>query len=260
VIRFILGCALAVLPAFADLTGASGAPAYTAAGVVNAATQLAQTLAPNTIATLYGTNLSYADPTSAGTVQGTLPTTLGGVTVTVNGIAANLFYVSATQINFLIPYTITAATAAIFVLRDGTSGPTVTVPLAAAAPAFFEWNTNLVLAVHSTGELISATAPAVPNEVIILFAAGLGRTQPDIGNGQITVRATSLLDLADFRILLNGAPLPVADTWYAGLAPGFSGLYQINLQLPTQLPDNPQIQIAMGQQISPSGVTLTTSQ
>jgi uncharacterized protein (TIGR03437 family) len=255
-------CALLLLaiPARADLSGASGAPAYTAAGIVQAATQLSQTLAPNTIATLYGTNLSYSTHavTAADLSMGVLPTTLEQVTVSVNGIPANLYYVSPGQINFLIPYTITTPTAAIHVLRQGTVGPTVTVPLAIAAPGFFQWNGNLALAVHATGELISAASPATGGEVIILFAAGLGRTAPDLGSGVVAIRATPILDLADFQVLVNGVALPSANVYYAGIAPGFSGLYQINLLLPAVLTTNPQIQMAMGQQTSPAGIVLAS--
>ena len=219
---------------------------------------MAQTLAPNAIATLYGTNLSYNTQavTAADLEGGTLPTSVAGVTVSVNGIPANLFYVSPTQINFLIPYTITAATAAIVVVRDGTAGPTVTVPLAATAPAFFEWSGNLALAVDASGNLISAASPAMPGEVIILFAEGLGRTQPDIQSGEVVSRATPILALAGLQILLNGTPVPSGSVLYAGLAPGFSGLYQINLVLPSWLPPDPDIQIAIGTEISPEGVEL----
>jgi uncharacterized protein (TIGR03437 family) len=226
--------------------------------VVSAATEATGTLAPNAIATLYGTNLSYNTQavTAANLTGDTLPTTLGGVTVSVHNIPANLFYVSPTQINFLIPYTITAATATIVVVRDGTAGPGVTVPLASTAPAFFEWNGNLALAVHATGELISAGSPAVPGEVIIMFAEGLGRTQPDIQSGEVVAGATWILALGEFQILLNGMAVPAANVFYAGLAPGFSGLYQINLVLPPWLPMNPNVQIAIGQEVSPDGVEL----
>lgn len=248
----------APFPALADLTGASTAPSYTAAGVVNAATETTQTLAPNAIATLYGTNLSYETHavTAADLQGGMLPTSMAGVTVSVNGLPANLFYVSVQQINFLIPYSITASTIAITVVRDATAGPTVTVPLTLTAPAFFEWNGNTVLAVHASGDLITPDFPAVPGEVIILFAEGMGRTQPDILSGEIAVRATPILALSQFQILLNGMPVPAANVFYAGLAPGFSGLYQINVVLPSWLPANPNVQIAIGAEVSPDGVEL----
>ncbi len=239
-------------------TALHAAPQYTAAGIVHAATQLSQTLAPNTIATLYGANLAYATHavTGADLLNGTLPTTLEGVTVYVNNQLAHLYYVSPGQINFLIPYVITTATATVFVINNGAAGPTVTIPLAGASPAFFQWNGNLAVAVHASGVLISPSAPATGGEIIILFAAGLGRSNPDTTDGEIAVRATPILSLSQFHVILSGTALPAANILYAGLAPGFSGLYQINLRLPDAVPVNPVIQLAIGGQVSPAAVVL----
>ena len=89
----------------ADLTVPSTAPAYTAAGVVQAATQMPGALAPNTIATVYGANLAYSTHavTTADLEGGSLPTTLDGVRVVLYGFYCGLFYVSPGQINFLVP-------------------------------------------------------------------------------------------------------------------------------------------------------------
>src|ERR1035438_1952896 len=105
--RLFSGCMLA-FPAVApaQVPAASTAPSYSAAGIVNAATQVAGTLAPNTIATIYGTNLSWTThAVDYGDLRGgTLPIALEGVSVNVNGILGSLFFVSPGQINFLIPY------------------------------------------------------------------------------------------------------------------------------------------------------------
>src|SRR4051812_11780421 len=94
---------LANIFAWADI-GASTPLVYSAASIVNAATQTANALAPNTIATVYGQNLAYASyGLTAGDVNGgTMPTSLQGVSVLVRGIPASLFYISPGQINFLI--------------------------------------------------------------------------------------------------------------------------------------------------------------
>src|SRR5260370_22233940 len=99
---------LAVTCAWADL-GASTPLTYSAAGIVNAATQGPDALAPNTIATIYGKNLSTASygARPSDIVGGTMPTTLQGVSVLVSGRPCALFYVSEGQINFLIPYELT---------------------------------------------------------------------------------------------------------------------------------------------------------
>src|SRR5579863_9516508 len=87
--RLLSGCVvawlalLAVSTSLADLTTANTAPSYSTASIVNAATQTAETLAPNTIATVYGTNLAWTThAVTAGDLNGgTLPTSLAGVSV-----------------------------------------------------------------------------------------------------------------------------------------------------------------------------------
>ena len=259
-----LVCALAALAGSAapathvDSITSGNPPSYTAAGIVQAATQTAEPLAPNTIATVYGSNLSwttYAVETSD-IVNGELPTQLQGVSVLVNGIPCNLFYVSPGQINFLTPYEIVTASAVVLVVRQGAAGPPVTIPMAVTAPAFFVWGGNLAVAEHADGSLITPQAPAQSGEVVVLYAGGLGRTSPDIASGQVVSVATTILLAAQLQILLNGSPCPAGSVLYAGLAPGFVGLYQINLRLPDNLPSDPEIQIAIGSQVSPAPVQL----
>jgi uncharacterized protein (TIGR03437 family) len=257
-----LTCALAMLCvapiAHADLSGASTAPLYTTGSIVQAADQATGILAPNAIATIYGTNLSFSTHAlmSSDLDGGDLPLSLVGVSVYVNGLQANLFYVSPGQINFLIPYEITSSSATLFVNRDGITGPTVTIQLAVTAPAFFQWNGNLAVAEHANGALITPSNPAQSGEIIVLYAAGLGRTSPDISSGFIPQTALSILYLSQLQILLNGIPCPPQNILYAGVTPGFAGLYQINLQLPAALPLNPQIQMSIGAQTSPAAVQL----
>jgi uncharacterized protein (TIGR03437 family) len=257
-----LAGALAIFAAAAlrsDQMPTGNAPSYVAAGVVNAATQTDEALAPNTIATIYGSNLSWTtDVLTASDVSGgELPTEIDGVSVIVNGIPCNLFFVAPGQINFLIPYEITTSTAVIEVVRQGAAGPSVTIPMAPTAPAFFVWNGNLAVAEHTDGTLISPQSPAQSSEIVVLYAGGLGRTSPDIESGEVATVAMSILYASQLRILLNGSACPASSVLYAGIAPDFVGLYQINLQLPANLPPNPEIQIAIGTQLSPAGVQLS---
>ena len=137
-----LVCAIAALSAGEirgdTVTTTGNGPMYLAAAIVQAATQTDEPLAPNTIATIYGTNLSWDTYTvsPADISNGELPTQLAGVTVLVNGIPCNLFYVSPSQINFLLPYEITTSSAIVEVVRQGALGPAVTIPLTVTAPAF----------------------------------------------------------------------------------------------------------------------------
>jgi uncharacterized protein (TIGR03437 family) len=232
----LLSCIAAfsgVSASYADLT-TSTAPMYTAAGVLQGATQTAGVLAPNMVATIYGTNLSWTTHavSSADLIGGTLPTSLDGVTVYVGNILCGLFFVSPGQINFLIPYELTGSTVPLFIVRQGLLGPTVNLPFAVGAPGFFQWNGNFAVAQHADGTLITQAAPAQPGEVIVLYATGLGRTSPDLLSGHVASTAISILYLSQLQVLLDGIPCPPSSIYYAGVTRGFAGLYQINLRLP----------------------------
>lgn len=228
---------------------------------MQAATQTATALAPNTIATVYGANLSWDTKavTTTDLVNGLLPTSLDGVQVLVYGEPCGLFYVSPGQINFLVPYDLVLTSAPLQVTRQGVAGPKVTIPLNLTSPAFFEWNGNQAIGVHADGTLISAAVPAQGGETIVLFAAGLGRTSPDLLPDRVPTAAATILYASQLQILLNGTALPASSVLYAGVTPGFAGLYQINLKLPGTLPENPQIQVTIGAQSSPPAVLLPTA-
>jgi uncharacterized protein (TIGR03437 family) len=241
-----------------DLSTASTAPFYTAAGIVQAASQTGGPFAPNSIATIYGTNLSWTTRALAsGDMSGaSLPNSLEGVNVYVDGLLSGLFYVSPSQINFLLPGEITGPSAYLYIVRQGLVGPTIKIPLAAAAPGLFQWNGNYAIAQHADGALISSSAPAIPGEVVVLYATGLGRTIPESASGRIASTAAAILDMPELRILLDNVPCPPASVYYAGVTPGFAGLYQINLRLPAVLNANPAIQVLMGAQSSPPAILL----
>jgi uncharacterized protein (TIGR03437 family) len=264
---FLLCCLLCGGRVRAATTAAPNGPFFTAAGIVQAATQTAGALAPNAIATIYGMNLSWTTHavTAADLNGGTLPTSLDGVSVYVQGLLSNLLYVSPTQINFLIPYELTAPTVQVLVARQGIAGPfgptgapSVIIQLGTTAPGFFEWDGNHAVAQHANGTLITSTAPAQAGEIIVLYATGLGRTVPDSNSGSIPTRAATILYASKMLMLLNGIPQPQANIYYAGVTPGFAGLYQINFRLPDVLPSNPDIQVMIGTQISPPAVQLQT--
>lgn len=251
--------ALAVIPHAS--AAADTSPNYSQQSIVHAATQTVEALAPNTIATIYGTNLSYTTHalSAADLNHSVLPTTLEGVSVYVNGILANLFYVSPLQINFLVPYELTAGTVTVLVVRQGISGLPVKIQLKATAPGFFPFDGTYAIGVHLDGSLVSAASPAKGGEIIILYAAGLGRTSPDTVSGKVVSAAAVIQANAQLQILLDNAPIPAANVLYAGLAPGFAGLYQINLRLPDMLSPNPEIRIAIGTQMSPPQIHLAVN-
>lgn len=253
--------ALAVsMLAAAEQAGKGAMPAYSAASLVNNANNLAGALAPNTIVTLYGENLAYQTRgLSAGDLsQGRLPTTLAGtgVRVLIQNIPAGIYYVSPNQINLLIPAELLPGPARLQVIQDGRAGPEVQIRLRSAAPALYQLDRETAIAVRAGGALATAEAPARPGEVVVLYATGLGEVVPPLAAGEIPRAAAPLKRLSEFVIFLDGLAVEASHILYAGVTPGFAGLYQINLRLPATVGRNPEVRVAVGEELSPPGVHL----
>ncbi len=172
-------------------------------GVVNGATNLASGIAPNTYITIFGTNL--ANPTfrqwgaaDFGAAASSLPTSLSTTSVTVNGKAAFVEFVSSTQINAITPPDTAAGSGIpVVVTRNGISSDPVTITIGQVAPGFFTFDGKYVAAadqasgsfIGKTGLFPSApniTAPAKPGQIITLYGTGFGPTSPAIAAGIVT--------------------------------------------------------------------------
>jgi len=239
---------------------AAGTPEYSGDSVVNAASYRAGPLAPNTYVTIYGQNLSYVTralgPQDLRADE--LPTALAGanVRVRVGAILAQLTYVSPTQINALVPANLVPGAIDIAVFREGIWGPTVKIELRRASPALFLMDAETVIGTHADGSLIDGTSPARPGETVVLYATGLGTTAPPQEYGKLALGPARLVGDAQFHIVLEGEELDGSRIDYAGIAPGFAGLYQINVRLPEALTANPEIRVRCGDEWSPVGLRL----
>lgn len=242
----------------AEGSGSRQAPFYSAASIVNAASNEVGALAPYTFATIYGTDLAYSTcAISPDDIRGgRLPTELAGVRVLIDSIPAIIYYVSPKQINLLIPSMLRRPEAELQLAVDGRAGPAVPIKLLEAAPALFQLDAKTVVATRADWWVITTEAPARSGEYVVLYATGLGDTTPPIVYGQAPQTAAPIQRLAEFQVWLGGVPLEAGRITYAGAAPGFAGLYQINLKLPEKVEDNPEIRIGLGGQISPAGLRL----
>jgi len=238
------------------------APSYSAAGIVNTCNQAPGPFAPNTVLSILGTGLAFSAQglTAADVAGGSLPTQLNGVEVMVNGSPAPLFYVSPAQINFLMPPNQIAGPVTVWTTLNSYAGPQVTITLQQAAPALFPSTTDAGYAIaqqwpaYST---ISPESPVPPGGIVILYATGLGPTAPFPAlPNEIPIVAGSITGMAGFQVLLNGTPLNAAQVLYAGICPGWAGLYQIDLVLPGNTGPNPAIQVEIGGQVSAAGLKL----
>jgi uncharacterized protein (TIGR03437 family) len=238
----------------------SNAPFYTAANVVDAATNLPGAVAPNGLVSLYGSKLSFSTRAlqAQDLIADALPTALAGtgVRVTISAIAVPILFVSPQQVNFLVPPILRPGRYKLQLVRDGWSGPEVELEVADVAPGTFVMESRFVIATHADGSLIDAAAPARPGEIVVVYASGLGQTTPRLLNLNIPRGAAQIEQRSQLRVLLNDVAVQAAAILYAGVTPGFAGLYQINLRLPEQLPENPELRVGVGERLSPAGLLL----
>jgi uncharacterized protein (TIGR03437 family) len=169
---------------------------------------------------------------------------------------APVLYVSDGQVNFLVPSDQIDGNVTVRVVREGVTGPEVTVTLVDAAPALFQTAAGFAIAAHADNSLVTPGSPAQAGETIVVYACGLGRAQTTLAPGVIPQSAAVIQELSNLTVYLGGTAIDPASILYAGLSPGTAGLYQINLILPANPGANPEIQVAIAGQSSPAGLKL----
>lgn len=225
-------------------------PEYTESSIASTASTRAGRLAPNTVFTIYGTDLSFitwaVSPQEI--VNQNMPTSTprGEVYVQLQGRRIPLFFVSPKQINALIPADVLPGDRTIRVFRDLVGGPTVTVRVEAEAPEFFRVATGFAAATHADGRVITAESPAEEDEIVVVYGTGFGA----IGAMESWVLAPSrpaqVLRARDYRIRIEGEELPSDALLYIGATPFYAGLFQANLRLPKAVGENVRIEIGVG--------------
>lgn len=210
-------------------------------GPVSAAAASTAMVAPNSLASVYGSNLAAS---SAQATAQPLPNNLGGATLTVTDSsgaqkAAGLVAVSAGQINFVIPDGM-AAGAAQFAVTSGGSTQTFNGTINPIAPAIFSMNGSGTGVAAATAISVPTANPQsqTPVQVFQCDSSGCSSTPiaiPDDSTIYVTLYATGVRNrsaLANVAATINGASVPVT---FAGAAPNFTGLDQVNIQLTTAL-------------------------
>lgn len=249
-----------ILGALFASTAQAAAPVYSAESIVNGANFAPGPLAPNAIASIFGSDLAWSTETltEENTRAGVLPYTLANVRVFVGNYSAPLIYASPTQINFLVPGNLRSGPQTLWVARQGVHGPEVTITLVDAVPQFFRNAEGYVIAQHSDYSLVTPDHPALAGEVIVVYATGLGITHPNPLPGEIPIYPGLIDRLESLRVTVGTAVLSPERILYAGITPGWAGLYQINMRLPDILESNPELKAAVADQKGASGLKLAT--
>ena len=222
-------------------------PAINAGGTVNAASFAPGPVAPGSLATMFGVNLGLSAAASSSLP---LPLQLGIVTGRLGTFALPLVFVSPGQVNFQVPWELgNAGSAALTISVGGISSAPQTVSLASAAPGIFTsgGTQGVILIANSSflagpaGEFPSAR-PAQRGETISIFATGLGAVTNRPGSGAAAPADPLAMTLNLPVVTIGGAD---AEVTFSGLAPGFAGLYQVNVKVPATTPSGDRIALVM---------------
>ena len=219
-------------------------------------------ISPNSWATVKGLGLgSSPDTWEKAIAGGKLPTTLDAVSVTIGSKPAYIYYVSASQINLLVP-DVAPGPQQVVVTNGSSSSQPFTVQVSQYAPAFFEWPGNQAVATRQDFSWAvkngtfsgTTTVAAKPGDVIILWGTGFGPTSPLAPVGT-QVPGDTTYSTPPPGVTINNIP---ATVYGAALASNNAGLYQVAIQVPDSLADGDwPVQTSIGGVPSPSGVIIS---
>ncbi|HJZ96086.1 MAG TPA: hypothetical protein VKE70_06245 [Candidatus Solibacter sp.] len=245
------------------------APLPTIARVVNGASYLANAISPGEIITLFASDAAHPiGPTTPVGLQldstGKVATTLGGVQVLINGFACPLTYVSATQVNAVVPYEIAPlVSASVFVRYLGQTSNGVTLNIVTTSPGTFTLSgsgTGPAAALNSNNTVNGPNNPAARGDVVVLYLTGEGQTSPAGVTGKVTTVSST-------PPITPGPLLPIAITIggqganysFAGEAPGLvSGVLQLNVTVPTNVGTGDlALVVSIGGNTTQTGVTVS---
>jgi uncharacterized protein (TIGR03437 family) len=179
--------------------------------------------APGEVLSIFGTGLATSTQSAASVP---LPASLGGASVTIDGVTAPLYSASSGQLNVQIPYETPLNSPASLVVRANGQSASFSFNLSATAPAIFTGKTGAP--VPNTSGNIGTT--------ITLFVTGAGAMAPSIATGAAPASGTSVANLpkpvGPVTVTVGGINAAVQ---FAGIPGGLAGVMQINYQVPKGL-------------------------
>jgi uncharacterized protein (TIGR03437 family) len=238
--------------------------------IINNATGVAGVIAPGEEIAIKGTALGPSSPSSGVLFSvdssGGVSSTLAGVQVLFNNNPGTPIFVSADQIDVMVPYEINGLLSATMVVTyNGVASAPFPLSVALTAPGLFTDNfsgqgqvaaINQNNTVNGTGSGYSAASPGT---VIALYGSGGGQTDPISTTGSITpipTSASELLNIPNVTATVGGLPATVQ---FAGEAPGdVTGVFQVNVLIPANVTPGSAVPvtIAIGGISSPLGTTI----
>jgi uncharacterized protein (TIGR03437 family) len=223
-----------------EAAGGVSLPLLLPNGVVEGAAFTPQRpLAPGSIVSLFGSRFAAADAGSPGLP---LERSLGGVSVRIGNEDAPLYFAGPGQVNAQVPYSVRPGENVPVVMKvNGQYAAPQTYPIAPAQPGIFLAGDGGAI-LDARYSLVTAGNPAHVGDVLQIFATGLGETDPPGQTGQGASGSSGLV--LPVTVTVGGVEAAVQ---YAGLAPGFVGLYQVNVQVPATVTPGDAVEVAIRQ-------------
>ena len=245
-------------------------PPPTLTTVVNAATQQPGAVSPGEIITIYGTNVGPTTPANLTLLaNGSVSTNIGGTQVFFDGIAAPLIYVSATQINLIVPYEIAGRfQTALTVTRAGGTSNAIQLRVTDTAPGIFTLNASgsgQGAVLNQNNSVNGSSNPAAKGSIVSLYATGEGQLNPPGITGSVTSgippipKPTGAVSVNFVIPGPNGTTVNVPATiTFEGEAPSLvEGVLQVNFVVPATVPSGAQtVVLTVGANSSPATVTV----
>ena len=191
-------------------------------------------VAPGSIASVFGSALASS---------------ASGTSLRMNGIAASLFDIFPTQINFQVPWELSGQSRALITISAGSVVSTpASVDIAPFAPGIFTVPSTLpqnsagnpqgAILIATTGEIAALNGfipgararPANHDEFLTIYCTGLGPVSNQPATGAKASENPLSVTVTTPTVSIGGRRATVA---FSGLAPGFIGLYQVNVQVPS---------------------------
>ncbi len=219
-------------------------PAISDNGVVNAASfQVGPGIAPGSYVSIFGTNLSLP-AASVEEATPNLPVSIDDVSVSFDvpeanlSAAGHLIYTSAHQVNAQVPWELRGQTSVqMKVSISNASGEVFTVPVADYSPGIFvDSASGIAVAQDASFAPITMDHPAIRGQTITLYGTGFGPVNHTPASGDPAPDSSSTT-LVSPTVFVGGV---AASVLFSGLAPGYAGLYQINVSIPEAAPTGMQ--------------------
>jgi uncharacterized protein (TIGR03437 family) len=232
-------------------TATAAVPMISPSSVVNTASQQAGApVAPGTIITIYGQNLS------AGSAKSGIPRrkSLNGTSALIGAGTPPLIYVSEGQVNAIVPYNIPVNTSLpLLIQSQGALTVPVQVPVATAQPAVFTADGSG----SGQGDIYSSSNiradrshPVKAGDAIVIYCTGLGAVTPPVPDGYPAPSKPPSRTANPVTVTIGDIPV---QAMFAGLAPGSPGLYEVKAVVPARIMpgDAVELTLTVADQVSP---------